>query len=370
MTPTGPTLNGTSSAPLARLDGVTRVFGATRAVDDATLDVAEGEFLTLLGASGCGKTTLLRMFAGFERPDRGRVWIAGQDATATPPHRRPVNMMFQSYALFPHMSVADNVAFGLRQEGMAKSERDARVAEMLDLVQLAGLGPRKPDQLSGGQAQRVALARSLAKHPRLLLLDEPLAALDRALREKTQFELMTLQKRVGITFVMVTHDQEEAMTMSSRIAVMNAGRIVQTGAPAEIYENPETRFVAAFVGAANILEGRIARAGEAEAEIEIDGIGRVRARGARASAVGEARAVALRPEKIAFGPAPDGRHGVKGTVVEAGYLGGLSVYHVRVGDSATLRVQVANRERVPVALTPGSSVQLHWPAEACVLLKD
>ena len=357
-------------APLARLDGVTRAFGAVRAVDDVSLDVAEGEFLTLLGASGCGKTTLLRLFAGFERPDRGRIWIAGKDATDTPPFRRPVNMMFQSYALFPHLSVEDNVAFGLRQEGMDKDAREARVAEMLDLVHLSGLGRRKPHQLSGGQAQRVALARSLAKHPRLLLLDEPLAALDRAMREKTQFELTALQKRVGITFVMVTHDQEEAMTMSSRIAVMNAGRILQIGAPAEIYENPKTRFVAAFVGAANILEGRIARSGPSEAEVEIPEIGVVRARAARACAAGEACAVALRPEKIAVGPAPEGHHGARGIVAEAGYMGGLSVYHVRVGDRVTLRIQIANRDLRLSALAPGAAVQLHWPADACVLLRD
>ncbi|MBM3580997.1 MAG: ABC transporter ATP-binding protein [Alphaproteobacteria bacterium] len=367
---TSPDSSAALSAPLARLDGVRRAFGATVAVDDVTLDVAEGEFLTLLGASGCGKTTLLRMLAGFERPDRGRVYIGGADATDTPPYRRPVNMMFQSYALFPHMTVADNVAFGLRQEGMAKPMRDARVAEMLDLVHLTGLAARKPHQLSGGQAQRVALARSLAKHPRLLLLDEPLAALDRVLREKTQFELMDLQKRVGITFVMVTHDQEEAMTMSSRIAVMNAGRIVQIGAPADIYENPASRFVASFVGAANILEGRIARASATETDIEIAGLGPVRVRATDGSAAGAACAVALRPEKIAVGPAPAGQCAARGVVAEVGYMGGLSVYHVRIGETLMLRVQTANRERGGRALAPGSAVELHWPAEACVPLKE
>jgi putrescine transport system ATP-binding protein len=362
-------LSDPSSAPLARLDGVTRAFGATLAVDNVSLDIVEGEFLTLLGASGCGKTTLLRMLAGFERPDKGRAWIEGRDATDIPPYRRPVNMMFQSYALFPHMTVADNIAFGLRQEGMTKPARDVRVAEMLDLLHLAGLAERKPHQLSGGQAQRVALARSLAKHPRLLLLDEPLAALDRVMREKTQFELIELQKRVGITFVMVTHDQEEAMTLSSRIAVMNAGRIVQVGAPAEIYENPGSRFVAAFVGAANILEGRVASAHAGEAEIEVPGLGVLRVR-AHAIAVGERRALALRPEKIAFGETPAGHGGARGVIFEAGYMGGLSVYGVRVADGLTLRVQVANRERGGRLLAPGTSVQLHWPADACVLLGD
>ena len=357
-------------APLARLDGVTRAFGPTLAVDDVTLDVGKGEFLTLLGASGSGKTTLLRMLAGFERPDRGQVLIAGIDATDTPPHRRPVNMMFQSYALFPHLSVTDNVAFGLRQEGMEKNAREARVAEMLDLVHLSGLANRRPHQLSGGQAQRVALARSLAKHPRLLLLDEPLAALDRALREKTRFELMELQKRVGITFVMVTHDQEEAMTMSSRVAVMNAGKILQAGAPADIYENPGSRFVAAFVGTANILEGRVAKAGAGEAEVEIAGLGSLRVRTARAIGIGEACAVAVRPEKIAIGDAPAGSNVVRGTVSEMGYLGGVSDFHVRVSDSVMLRVQIANRARTPLSLASGASVVLHWPAEAGVLLGE
>ena len=370
-------------APLARFDGVTRAFGTTLAVDGVTLDVAAGEYLTLLGASGCGKTTLLRILAGFERPDRGRVFIAGNDATDTPPHQRPVNMMFQSYALFPHLSVADNVAFGLRQEGMAKDARDRRVAEMLDLVHLSGLAKRKPHQLSGGQAQRVALARSLAKHPRLLLLDEPLAALDRALRERTRFELMELQKRVGITFVMVTHDQEEAMTMSSRIAVMNAGKILQVGAPAEIYENPASRFVAAFVGAANILEGRVGRVGAGEAEVEVAGLGQLRVRHAEPLPEGAAVAVAVRPEKIEIeridierlgiedtGAAPIVGNHVHGTVAEIGYRGGLSVFHVRTAIGLTLRAEVANRERAPITLAPGSAVMLHWPAESCVLLRE
>ncbi|MCC7017356.1 MAG: ABC transporter ATP-binding protein [Rhodospirillales bacterium] len=372
-----------SPAPLARLDGVTRAFGATVAVDGVGLDIAEGEFLTLLGASGCGKTTLLRMLAGFERPDRGRIFIAGADATDTPPYRRPVNMMFQSYALFPHLSVADNVAFGLRQEGMAKDARDRRVAQMLELVHLAGLGHRKPHQLSGGQAQRVALARSLAKHPRLLLLDEPLAALDRALREKTQFELMELQKRVGITFVMVTHDQEEAMTMSSRIAVMNAGKILQTGAPADIYENPGSRLVAAFVGAANVLEGRVAGADAGEVAVRIEGLGEVRVRHIEPLPEGTAVAVAVRPEKIEIeridvermgiedaGAAPIVGNHVRGTVVEIGYRGGLSVFHVRARNGLKLRAEVAHRSRAAELFAPGSAVMLHWPAEACVLLRE
>ena len=357
-------------APLARLDGVTRAFGPTLAVDGVTLDVGEGEFLTLLGVSGSGKTTLLRMLAGFERPDRGRVMIAGMDATDTPPYRRPVNMMFQSYALFPHLSVADNVAFGLRQEGMAKDARAARIAEMLDLVHLSGLAKRHPHQLSGGQAQRVALARSLAKHPRLLLLDEPLAALDRALREQTRFELMELQKRTGITFVMVTHDQEEAMTMSSRVAVMNAGKILQIGTPADIYENPGSRFVAAFVGAANILEGRVAKVSAGEAEVEVAGLGSLRVRVPRPATPGEPCAVAVRPEKIAIGDAPTGNNVARGTVSEMGYLGGLSIFHVRVSDFVTLRIQIANRARTPLSLASGSGVALHWPAEACVLLRE
>ena len=245
-----------SAAPLVDIRNVTKTFDGHYAVDDVSLAIYPGEFFSLLGASGCGKTTLLRMLAGFETPDSGSLLIGGEDVTRLPPYKRPVNMMFQSYALFPHLTVADNIAFGLRQDGLPRSEIRRRVDEMLDMVRLGNLGKRKPDQLSGGQRQRVALARSLVKQPKLLLLDEPLGALDRKLREHTQFELVNIQERLGITFIMVTHDQEEAMTMSTRMAVMNEGRIRQIGTPSELYEVPHSRFVAGFIGAINQFEGR------------------------------------------------------------------------------------------------------------------
>src|SRR5580658_9690872 len=241
--------------PLLEISEVSKNFGAVAAVDQVSLSVDEGELFALLGPSGCGKTTLLRLIAGFERPDAGRILIDGSDVTQMPPYRRPVNMMFQSYALFPHLDVAGNIAFGLKQEGMDRTRRDARVAEMLALVQMSDYARRRPHELSGGQKQRVALARALAKMPKLLLLDEPLAALDRKLREETRLELIGIQERVGTSFVFVTHDQEEALGMASRIAVMNQGRVVQLGPSAEIYERPNSRFVADFVGAVNLFDG-------------------------------------------------------------------------------------------------------------------
>ena len=243
--------------PILDLQGVTRRFGDVVAVNAVDLTVRRGELFSLLGGSGCGKSTLLRMIAGFEPPDSGQIRIDGRDMTTVPPYERPVNMVFQSYALFPHMTVAQNVAYGLRQEGMARSERDDRVHDVLKLVDLPDLARRRPNQLSGGQRQRVALARGLAKQPRILLLDEPLGALDRKLRERTQFELVNLQDRIGITFILVTHDQEEAMTMSDRIGVMRDGQIHQIGAPREVYEFPNSRFVADFIGTANLLTGDV-----------------------------------------------------------------------------------------------------------------
>jgi len=242
-----------AKAPLVRFEGVAKRFGDTAAVDGVTLDIAEGEFFALLGPSGCGKTTLMRMLAGFEAPDAGRILLAGEDVVALPPHRRPVHMMFQSYALFPHLSVARNIAFGLRQQRLAKAEIEGRVDEMLALVRLEGLGGRKPDQLSGGQRQRVALARAIAPKPRILLLDEPMAALDRKLREETQLELMALQRRLGMTFMIVTHDQDEAMVVADRMAVMRDGRVEQIGAPREVYDRPASRYVAQFIGEANLF---------------------------------------------------------------------------------------------------------------------
>src|SRR6202158_4443474 len=244
--------------PLLRIDAVVKKFGAFRAVDRLSLDIKAGEFFALLGPSGCGKTTLLRMLAGFETPDEGRILLDGRDIARVLPHQRPVNMMFQNYALFPHLTVRDNIAFGLKRAAMPGSEIDSRVAEMVALVKLEGLEKRKPDQLSGGQKQRVALARSLARRPQVLLLDEPLAALDKKLRESTQFELMELQRRLGMTFIIVTHDHEEVMTMESRIDVMDSGRREQVATPRELYEAPRSRWIAEFVGDVNLFEGQVA----------------------------------------------------------------------------------------------------------------
>jgi len=331
-----------SARPIVSIAGVTKRFGTIAAVDGVDLDIQRGELFALLGGSGCGKTTLLRMIAGFETPDTGRVLIDGQDMTGVPPHRRPVNMMFQSYALFPHMDVAANVGYGLRREGLPAAEISRRVAEALDQVRLVDHGRRRPAQLSGGQRQRVALARALIKRPKLLLLDEPLAALDRKLREGTRFELVRLQEQLGLTFVMVTHDQEEAMSMASRLAVMNEGRIVQTGDPHEIYEHPRTRFVADFIGIANILP--------------VDG-----------------RAwLALRPEKIGlFAARPNTDHAEHGRIVEIAYEGDRSLYRVALTDGSTLLVSTANVARHPREPWPrGQEVWLGWAADAGQRLEE
>src|SRR5438034_5750416 len=256
-TPVPPAEAAVADMPLLRIEGVGKKFGSFRAVDRLSLDVRAGEFFALLGPSGCGKTTLLRMLAGFETPDEGRILLDGRDIAQVLPHERPVNMMFQNYALFPHLSVRDNIAFGLKRAGMARADIATRVAEMVALVRLEGLEKRKPDQLSGGQKQRVALARSLARRPQILLLDEPLAALDKKLREGTQLELMELQRRLGMTFIIVTHDQEEAMTVASRIGVMDTGRLDQVATPRELYETPASRWIAEFIGAVNLFEGQV-----------------------------------------------------------------------------------------------------------------
>ncbi|NJR44288.1 ABC transporter ATP-binding protein, partial [bacterium] len=285
--------------PFVRVQNVTKTFGSTYAVDDVSVDIYQGEFFSLLGGSGCGKSTLLRMLAGLETPSAGRILIDGVDVTNTPPYERPVNMMFQSYALFPHMSVRQNIAFGLKQDGMRGSAIDARVQQMLALVKLEGFGDRKPDQLSGGQRQRVALARALAKQPKLLLLDEPLGALDKRLREHTQFELMNIQDQIGTTFITVTHDQEEAMTMSTRVAVMEAGRIAQANTPANLYEFPATRFVAEFIGSVNMIDGRVA--GQTQDLVEIDAPGfdrRIFMKHAQPLPEGTPVSIAVRPEKL------------------------------------------------------------------------
>ena len=358
--------------PHLLVDRVSKSFGGLAAVDDVSLSVESGEFFALLGPSGCGKTTLLRMLAGFETADRGRILIDGVDMTGVPPYARPVNMMFQSYALFPHMSVAQNVGFGLRQEGIAKAALRERVAAMLDLVQMADLAGRRPSQLSGGQRQRVALARALVKQPKLLLLDEPLAALDRKLREQTQFELVRIQERVGITFIVVTHDQAEAMTMASRIAVMEAGRLRQVGAPGEVYEAPGSRFVADFIGAVNLLSGTLCEAGDGILVIDSPSVGRFRVLGAGLPA-GETVTVALRPEKIALGPvpAPGADNGHEGVVREIAYLGGLSLYRVELPSGAILRVSLPNTARLAgPSFARGDRVHLSWPAAAAVVLPE
>jgi putrescine transport system ATP-binding protein len=360
-----------AARPIVTFENVTKRFGDFVAIDDLTLDIFAREFFALLGPSGCGKTTLLRMLAGFERPDAGRVVLDGEDLAGMPPYRRPVNMMFQSYALFPHMTVAGNVAFGLKQDGVPKAEIAARVDEMLGLVQLRPLAHRKPDQLSGGQRQRVALARSLAKHPKVLLLDEPLAALDRKLREETRFELKELQRRLETTFVIVTHDQDEAMTVADRIAVMNQGKLAQVGTPAEVYERPNSRWVAGFLGDVNLIEGRVTAVYPSFVMVEREGM---RLRVAHTPIAPGPAAVALRPEKVRImHTVPDGafENGAAGTVIDIGYLGTMSLYKVRLDDGLVLRAAVMNEQREPARpVHVNDRVWLSWTPEAGVLLSD
>ncbi len=338
-----------AAVPYLRLERVCKQFGEFSAVDEVSLDVHRGELFCLLGGSGCGKSTLLRMLAGFEAPTRGAIYIDGQDMAGIPPHRRPVNMMFQSYALFPHMTVQENVAFGLRQERRSRAEIRERVAAMLELVQLGAYARRKPHQLSGGQQQRVALARALVKQPKLLLLDEPLGALDRKLRESTQFELIRLQETLGITFVVVTHDQEEAMTLASRIGVMDRGRIAQVGTPQEIYEFPASRFVADFIGSVNLLEGRIVDAVGGFVRIDSPEAGCTLRVGPGVEAPREtALCVALRPEKIVLGRTPPARTAencAQGVIVGIAYLGDVSVFEVRLDSGKRVKVTRPNLVR-------------------------
>jgi len=361
-----------AATPLVVFDGVTKRFGAETAVAELSLAVHAREFFALLGPSGCGKSTLMRMLAGFETPSEGRVLLAGQDLAGVPPHLRPVNMMFQSYALFPHMSVEKNVAFGLAMEGRPRDEIGARVGEALRMVKLDGLAGRKPHQLSGGQRQRVALARALVKQPKVLLLDEPLGALDRKLREETQFELMALQERLGLTFIIVTHDQDEAMTMATRIAVMDKGRIAQVGTPPVIYEAPASRYVAGFIGEINLVEGMVS-AVEGRRVTVATAVGDLAvSEAAETVAVGQAVAVAWRPEKtriVRAGEAiSNGRAVISGTVHDVGYLGGRTTYHV---DASGLRLKaaVANAARsVERPLGAGDKVKLAVTPDALILL--
>jgi putrescine transport system ATP-binding protein len=364
-----------SARPYVEIERVTKTFGDFKAVDDVSLKIYKGEIFCLLGASGCGKTTLLRMLGGFETPSSGRIVIDGEDMTGVPPYERPVNMMFQSYALFPHMNVEQNVAFGLKQDRVPKAEIAERVTTMLELVKLGGFAKRRPHQLSGGQRQRVALARSLVKRPKVLLLDEPLGALDKKLREHTQFELIGLQDKLGVTFLVVTHDQEEAMTLASRIGVMDHGEIVQAGTPSEIYEFPSSKFVADFVGSVNIFEGKLledepeyVRIGSAELGATIyvsHGI----------SAAPEATVwAAIRPEKIFMSTAPPGSTGhgndnlVRGAVQDIAYLGDLSIYLVKLPSGKVVRVTQPNTSRHAEAITWEQQVYLSWDASSPVVV--
>ncbi len=351
-----------AARPYISFENITKRFGDFVAVDNLSLNIYEREFFALLGASGCGKSTLLRMLAGFEEPTSGRILLDGQDMRGIPPYRRPVNMMFQSYALFPHMSVEQNIAFGLKQDGMPKAQIAERVSEMLKLVKLEQFARRKPHQLSGGQRQRVALARSVAKRPKVLLLDEPLGALDKKLREETQFELMDLQQNLGLTFVVVTHDQEEAMTMADRIAILDKGKVMQVATPAEIYEAPASRFVAGFVGTVNLLEGSVMSRhgaslrikGASGAEIQVENV-------PDDVSSGEV-AFAIRPEKIKVSPrqpAEGTPNVMEGEIFDLAYLGDMTVYHVRLADGQVVKASALNSARL-------SDDQLTWSDRAWI----
>jgi putrescine transport system ATP-binding protein len=337
----------TTQPDFVRIENVTKTFAGLPAVKNVSIDIGKGELFALLGGSGCGKTTLLRMLAGFETPTAGKIYIDGKDMTSVPPYERPINMMFQSYALFPHMSVEKNVAYGLKHESMTDAQRKDRVKEMLGLVQLSDLGHRKPHQLSGGQRQRVALARSLAKHPKLLLLDEPLGALDKKLREHTQFEIANIQYKTGITFVVVTHDQEEAMTLATRIAVMDRGVVRQIGTATEVYEYPSSSFVAGFIGSINMYEGRV-KAMNGIATVEVPLLGAtVTAPLAEGIAAGQTVKVAVRPEKIHITREPPaaGMNAVPGTVEDLGYFGKDSLYRIKLGTGTVVAVNNVNSRR-------------------------
>ena len=360
--------------PYIRIDDVSKKFGDFVAVNDVSLSIYRGEIFCLLGGSGCGKTTLLRMLAGFETPTEGRVFIDGQDMAGVPPYKRPVNMMFQSYALFPHMTVEQNVAFGLKQEGTPKAEITQRVTEMLALVKLSEFTKRRPHQLSGGQRQRVALARSLIKRPKLLLLDEPLGALDKKLREHTQFELVNIQERLGVTFVVVTHDQEEAMTLATRIGVMNQGRIVQVGTPHEIYEFPSTRFTAEFIGNVNMFEGRITADEPDHVRIDSAELGGEIYIGHGVSTAPDATVwTAIRPEKmiLAREPPSENVNRAQGTVREIAYMGDMSVYLVQLDSGKTVRITQPNTHRhADSPLTWEDRVWVSWHESSAVVVTE
>ena len=356
---------------LLRVENVTKIYdGAIKAVDDVSLNVEKGEIFGLLGGSGCGKSTLLRMLAGFEAPTKGKIFLSGQDITNVPAYKRPINMMFQSYALFPHLSVWENIAFGLKRDAMPKAEINERVEKMLNLVQLSKFAQRKPHQLSGGQQQRVALARSLAKGPQLLLLDEPLGALDKKLRETTQLELVNIIEQVGVTCVLVTHDQEEAMTMASRIAVMSEGYFLQVGAPDTVYEMPNSRKVADFIGNVNMFEGVV---GEDESDhVTVNCAECVHYVGHGISGhSGMHVGVALRPEKITLTKEkPAGNtNWCEGEVIEIVYFGAHTTYHLKLASGMVLKAQEINNTRdLSCGLTWGDKAYAHWSDVAMVVL--
>ncbi|HCO55658.1 MAG TPA: polyamine ABC transporter ATP-binding protein [Pelagibacterium sp.] len=359
--------------PFVRIRNVTKTFGDVYAVDDVSLDIYKGELFCLLGGSGSGKSTLLRMLAGFESITTGTIEIDGQDMANVPPYHRPINMMFQSYALFPHMSVENNIAYGLKRQGMGRSDISDRVAELLKLTRLEPFAKRKPHQLSGGQRQRVALARSLAKRPKLLLLDEPLGALDKKLREETQYELVKIQESLGVTFIVVTHDQEEAMTLSTRIGVMNDGKIAQIGEPQEIYEFPNTRFVAGFVGSVNMFEGvvtededdhiRIDSSAEAGCDIYVShGVD---------CAPEQTLWYAIRPEKMVLSrERPEGGANIThGLVEDVAYLGDMSVFRIVLDSGKRIHVSQTNSSRyAPESISWDEKVFVSWEADAGAVL--
>ena len=368
-------MSDTPTTPLVQIQELTKRFDGVTAVDRVSLDILRKELFAILGSSGCGKTTLLRLLAGFEQPTSGRILIDGADMTDVPPYERPVNLMFQSYALFPHMTVAQNVAYGLKKELIPADKIRERVAEMLALVKLEPLAARKPDKLSGGEKQRVALARALVKRPKLLLLDEPLAALDKKLREHTQFELANLQYQLGTTFVVVTHDQSEAMTLASRIAVMAEGRIAQVGTPGQVYEYPANRYVASFVGDINLFEGRVNGSDAGRLSLDCESLGAtLGVLSDESLAAGSNACIAVRPEKITISreaPEVKDRNVIKGTVWDLAYFGDQSLYRVRLKSGTVLQVSAQNlRRSAKLTVEWDDEVYLSWEVASTILLQS
>ena len=363
----------TSSDAFISIQNVNKFFGSFQAINDVSMDIGKGEFFSLLGASGCGKTTLLRMLAGFESTSSGEIFIDGQPTADVPPHHRPVNMVFQSYAIFPHLNVADNIAYGLRKQKLSKAQRNEMVDEMLELIKLPGYGHRKANELSGGQRQRIALARALILKPKVLLLDEPLGALDKQLREQMQLELRALQRQVGITFVFVTHDQEEALTLSDRIAVMSGGQVLQVDTPAGLYETPKTREVASFIGNMNFFKGTVRRNGSSTGAVDTEGLGNIPVPLENLTKPdGAPVQIALRPEKFLLTEhKPDAAYAVQGTVANAAYLGERSHFYVNIeGKEDPVAVSAQNLDRMTGAgsAASGASMWLSWSPDAVVVL--